>query len=210
MNITVIGYGNMGSGLAGIISKSGHNVTLTGKKLDKAQEVANKIGNKITVAPEAEAAENADIIISATPYNEQVNALNSVGNLDGKIVIDISNPLKPDMSGLSIGYTTSAAEEISKALPGAKVVKAFNTVLAQIFSEGTDFGGQKVQVLIAGDDQVSKEKVKSFVESLGFEGLDAGPLANARNLEPIGMQNIYFAYMAGKGTGIAPAWITRK
>jgi predicted dinucleotide-binding enzyme len=210
MNITVIGSGNMGSGLAGIISRSGHNVTLTGKELDKVQEAAAKIGNNIKVAPQAEAAENADIVISATPYPSQVDALSSVGNLDGKIVIDISNPLKEDMSGLSIGFTTSAAEEISKALPGVKVVKAFNTVLAQIFSEGNDFGSQKVQVLIAGDDAEAKGKVKSFVESLGFDGLDAGPLSNARNLEPIGMQNIYFAYMAGKGTGIAPAWISRK
>lgn len=110
---------------------------------------------------------------------------------------------------MEIGHTTSSAEEIAKGLPGTNVVKAFNTVFAQIFNEGTEINAQKVQVLIAGDYAEAKSKVIEFVESLGFQALDAGPLVNARNLEPIGMQNIYFGYGAGKGTGIAPVWIRR-
>lgn len=210
MNITVVGYGNMGSAIASISARSGHNVVITGKELDKANEVAQKIGNNVKVLNENESSLNADIIIASTPYNQQLDALKKLGNLEGKIVIDISNPLKADFSGLEIGHTTSSAEEIAKGLSGVRVVKAFNTVFAQIFNEGTNINGNKVQVLVAGDDSDAKNKVSEFVESLGFESIDAGPLSNSRNLEPIGMQNIYFGYGAGKGTGIAPIWVSRK
>jgi predicted dinucleotide-binding enzyme len=132
-----------------------------------------------------------------------------LGDLTGKIVVDISNPLKPDMSGLAVGHTTSAGEEVAAKLPGAKVVKAFNTVFAQALQEGPIFGSAKGQVFYAGDDAGAKDKVKDLIASLGFEAVDAGPLANSRYLEPIGMLNIWFGYMAKQGTGIAPAWIRR-
>lgn len=124
-------------------------------------------------------------------------------------MIDISNPVAADFSGLVVGHTSSAAEEIAKALPGIKLVKAFNTVLAQVFSEGIEISGQRVQVFIAGDDSEAKLKVSGLAESRGFSPVDAGPLSNARNLEPLAMQNIWFAYMASQGTGIAPVWLHR-
>jgi predicted dinucleotide-binding enzyme len=210
MNITIIGYGNMGSGLATLASKSGHQVTITGRNLDKAMKVAEKIGNNVQVKPEGESTGNADIIIAATPYSQISEALKRVGNLDGKTVIDLSNPVKADMSGLEVGLTSSAAEEIAKSVTGAKLVKAFNTIFSGIFTEGTDFGQQKVQVFIAGDDVNAKTKVIEFSNSIGFEGFDAGPLANSRSLEPMAFLNIYLGYIAGKGSAIAPAWISRK
>lgn len=105
------------------------------------------------------------------------------------------------MSGLAIGHTTSAAEEIAKALDGARVVKAFNTVFAQVLGDGRTTG---VQVFYAGDDENAKRTVRSLIDSLRFEPIDAGPLRNARLLEPIGMLNIYLGYMAKMGTDIAP------
>ncbi len=209
MNVTVIGYGNMGSGLARRLVSAGHQVTLTGPSTDKAQAVAQSIDAKMKVLPLEQAAAQADLIIASTPYAEQVKALQSLGDLSGRVVVDISNPLTPDFSGLTVGYTTSAAEEIAKALPGVKLVKAFNTVLAQIFTEGPELSGQRVPVLIAGDDEASKQTVAGLAESLGFAPVDAGPLKNSRNLEPLALQNIWFAYMAGQGTGIAPAWLHR-
>jgi predicted dinucleotide-binding enzyme len=123
--------------------------------------------------------------------------------------VDITNPMKPDMSGLAVGFTTSAAEEIQRAVPGARIVKAFNTVFAQILGspEAKTADGSKVQVLYAGDDDAAKATVRSLIESGGFEPVDAGPLANARHLEPLGMLNIYLAYVAGRGTGVVPAWV---
>ena len=207
MNITIIGYGNMGSALARLLGRSGHHITLTGRDLDKAKEVASHSGGK--VSPLHEAAKDVDIIIAATPFTSQIESLKSLGNLFGKIVIEISNPLKPDMSGLQIGLTTSAAEEVSRLFPDSKVVKAFNTTFAQVLQEGPVFKTGKAQVFYAGDDEAAKSKVKLLIESLGFEAMDAGPLANSRYLEPMGMLNIWFGYMAQKGTGIAPAWISR-
>ena len=207
MKITIVGYGNMGTSLAQALGRAGHQVTLTGKSLDKAKAAAAKTGSR--ALPESEAAGDADIVIAAAPFDSQVAALKKLGDLAGKVVIDISNPLKADMSGLQIGHTTSAAEEVEKQLPGARIVKAFNTVFAQVLQEGPAFKSGKAQVLYAGNDEAAKTKVRNLIESMGFDAADSGPLANARYLEPMGMLNIWFGYMAKKGTGIAPAWISR-
>lgn len=208
MNITIIGHGNMGSGLALRAVKAGHSVTLAGHDLARSSEAASKVGAKSAAV--SVAANQADIVILATPYPAAAEALAAAGNLSGKVLIDISNPVKADFSGLSLGFNTSAAEEIQKLAPGAKVIKAFNTVFAQIFSEGPDFGVDgKVPVLIAGDDDTAKQIVQQFAESLGFATIQAGGLANARYLEPLGMLNITLGYGLGQGTGIAPTWIHR-
>lgn len=208
MNITIIGYGNMGSGLAARAVKAGHTVKLAGHNPARASEAAAKVGAK--AAALSDSTGNADIVILATPYPAAAEALAAAGNLAGKVLIDISNPLKADFSGLTLGFNTSAAEEIQKLVPTAKVVKAFNTVFAQIFSEGPDFGAAgKVSVLIAGDDEAAKQSVQQFAESLGFATIQAGGLANARYLEPLGMLNIALGYGLGQGTAIAPTWIHR-
>lgn len=146
----------------------------------------------------------------ATGYADAVPALRALGSLEGRIVIDITNPLTADYMGLALGFDTSAAEEIAKALPGALVVKAFNTVLAQVLAEGPAFANnQTVPVFYAGDDARAKQTVRSLAESLGFQTIDAGGLKNARYLEPVAGLNIYLAYGAGMGTQIAPTWIQR-
>jgi 8-hydroxy-5-deazaflavin:NADPH oxidoreductase len=107
---------------------------------------------------------------------------------------------------LALGFSTSAAEEIQKAVPAAKVVKAFNTIFSQVLSAAPD--DTRAQVLYAGDDADAKAAVRALIESTGFEAVDAGPLANSRLLEPLGMLTIYFGYGAGRGTGIAPTWVS--
>jgi 8-hydroxy-5-deazaflavin:NADPH oxidoreductase len=84
-------------------------------------------------------------------------------------------------------------------------VKAFNTVFAQVL--GAAAGGSRAQVLYAGDEAGANAAVSALIESVGFEAVDAGPLANARLLEPLGMLNIYLGYAGGRGTGIAPTWV---
>ncbi|HJU04762.1 MAG TPA: NADPH-dependent F420 reductase [Nitrospiraceae bacterium] len=208
MKVAILGSGNMGSAFARRLSASGHDVTIASKKPEHAQEVAGKVSAR--AVPLANLAQDADIIIAATPYEQQVNGLRSVGKVSGKTVIEISNPLKPDYSGLVVGHTTSAAEEIAKALPGTKVIKAFNTIFAQVLNDGADFGGsRRAAVFYAGDDEAAKESVRALIESMNFEATDAGPLHNARYLEPMGMLNIWFGYMAKRGTDIAPAWLSR-
>jgi hypothetical protein len=158
----------------------------------------------------AGAAAGADAVILATGYADAVSALESVGDLQGKVVIDITNPLTADYMGLAIGHGTSAAEEIAKTVPGAEVVKAFNTVFAQVLAEGADFGsGRKVSVFYASDSERAKQTARALAESMGFEAVDAGSLKNARYLEPLAGLNIYLGYGAGLGTAITPTWIRK-
>ncbi len=207
MNITIIGAGNMGSGFAKQLTRAGHHVTVTARDLAKAQALA-AANPGATAQPTANAAANAEVIVLATGYNDAISALQALGDLQGKIVVDITNPLTADYMGLTIGHSTSAAEEIAKAVPSATVVKAFNTVFAQVLAEGADFGkGQTVSVFAASDDAKAKQTVQALAESIGFASVDAGSLKNARYLEPLGGLNIYFGYGAGQGTNIAPTWL---
>jgi len=204
MKVTLIGSGNMGSALAKQIAKAGHTLVIAGRDAVKAQALARENGATFKAT---DAADGADVVLVATAYPDAVTALRTVGDLAGKVVIDITNPLTADYMGLTLGHRTSAGEEIQKAFPAARVVKAFNTVFAQTLAAGPSLNGEIVPVYFAGDDVAAKETVKALVESLGFAPVDAGGLANARYLEPLGGLNIYFGYGAAKGTAIAPKWI---
>jgi predicted dinucleotide-binding enzyme len=207
MKIAIMGAGNMGAAFAYRLAAADHEVAIAAQGLDQPRKVASRVGHRVRAVPREELAEGADLLILATPYGQSVDALRAVRHTDGKTVIDISNPLSDDMSGLVVGHTTSAAEEIQRAVPGAKIVKAFNTVFSAVL--GSQPGGDsKVQVFYAGDDAGAKDTVRRLAESLGFEPVDGGPLANARYLEPLGMLTIWFGYVGGRGTNIAPRWDT--
>ena len=209
MNITVIGAGNMGSGFVKQLAKAGHQVRVTARDLTKAQALA-AVQASVTAVPAGQALGDSQVVIVATGYADAVPALKALGPLEGRIVVDITNPLTADYMGLTLGFDTSAAEEIAKAVPSAHVVKAFNTVLAQVLADGPSFAdGQTVPVFYAGDDERAKQTVRALAESIGFKPVDAGGLKNARYLEPLAGLNIYFAYGAGQGTQIAPTWIHR-
>lgn len=209
MKVTVIGAGNMGAAFVKQLTRAGHQVSVTARNAAKAAQVAAATPGAKAV-PAAGAAEGADVIVLATGYADAASALQGVGNLAGKVVIDITNPLTADYMGLTIGHGTSAAEEIAKAVPGAELVKAFNTVFAQVLAEGADFGnGRQVEVFVASDSERAKQTARALAESIGFAVVDAGPLKNARYLEPVGGLNIYLGYGAGLGTAIAPVWIRK-
>lgn len=196
----------MGTAFARRLAAAGHDVAITSRDPGDAEKVARTAAGSTRVVPQQEIGGNVDVLIAATPFPSQIEALQSSGRLDGMTVVEISNPMNEDMSGLAIGHTTSAAEEIAKAIPGAKVVKAFNTVFAQVLGDKPPRGDEaKVQVFYAGDDESAKRQVRSLIESMGFEPVDAGPLRNARSLEPMGMLNIYLGYVAKLGTDIALA-----
>ena len=209
MNVTVIGTGNMGAAFVKQLTLAGHSVRITARDLAKAATLAAQYPGAQAVAP-TEAAAQADVVVLATAYADAVPALQSLGNLSGKVVIDITNPLTPDYMGLTLGHSSSAAEEIAKAVPGTQVVKAFNTVFAQVLADGADFGhGRQVSVFVAADGAQAKQAVVTLAQSMGFEVVDAGGLKNARYLEPLAGLNIYLGYGAGLGTAIAPSWLRK-
>ena len=105
-------------------------------------------------------------MIVATAYPDAVGALRSLGDLRGKVVIDITNPLTADYMGLTVGHSSSAAEEIAKALPGIELVKAFNTLFAQVPADGPLFaGGQRGSVFAASDSERAADRAGAGTQS---------------------------------------------
>ncbi len=209
MKVTVIGAGNMGSAFVKQLVRAGHQVSVTARDSAKAAQVAAANPGAQAVAA-AGAAQGADAVVLATGYGDAASALQSAGVQAGQVVVDITNPLTADYMGLTLGHSTSAAEEIAKAVPGVELVKGFNTIFAQVLAEGADFGSdRKVTVFLASDSARAKQTATALAESLGFDVVDAGGLKNARYLEPLAGLNIYLGYGAGLGTAIAPTWIRK-
>lgn len=206
MKIAVIGTGNMGAGLARLLVEAGSDVVIGHRDPAKAAAFAAELGAGVEAGGIAAAVKLADIVLLALPYGAIAETLKEAGDLKGKVLIDISNPVTADFRGLVVGHSSSAAEEIQSLAPEAKVVKAFNTIFAPLLpAEGRK--GKALQVFVAGDDEKAKDAVSHLVKSIGFEPVDAGPLSNARFIEPIGEMNIHFGFFLGKGTTVAPAWV---
>lgn len=209
MNIAIIGTGNIGSGLALVLGRTRHGVVVADTEggVSAAQKL-KEAGVSVQAADVRTAVAQADMVILAVPYGA-VGAIAGAADFAGKIVVDLTNPVTEDFSGLQLGFATSAAEEIAKRLPAATVVKAFNTVFAQIYAQGLNFGSTKVQTFVASDDDKAKAAVIEVAKDAGFDARDAGGLKSARYLEPLGYMNIQFGYMLGRGTQIAPVWLAR-
>lgn len=182
MKIGIIGNGNVGSALQAGLSRAGHEVRAVGREPGAVHE-AGAFG---------------EVIILAVPFGEIDNAVRELGDtLSGKTVVDATNALTPDMN-LAVGFTTSGAEELQKKAPAAKVVKAFNTAFAHAMNGGR-IGGEQLAGLVATDDADAKAAVLSLVTDLGYDPIDAGPLATARQLEPLALLNIKLGFVQGYG-----------
>ena len=203
-NIAIIGSGNMAAGLAAALTAAGKNVFIGARDAAKAQALAQKTGAQAQGGTLAQAVAAAQTVFLALPYAAAAEVLQQL-DVSGKTLIDISNPVTADFQNLSLGFTTSAAEEIAKAAPQAAVVKGFNTVFAQLLDPAAR-SGQTVQVFLAADDEEAKKRAAALTADMGFKAVDAGGLSNSRFLEPLGEMIILFGFFLGKGTGIAPMW----
>ena len=183
--IGIIGNGNVGSALEGGLKRTSHEVRSVENDPAAVRAVADW----------------ANVVILAVPFGALDQVVKTAGSaLDGKTVVDATNPLNPDMS-LALGFSTSGAEELQKKAPKAHVVKAFNTVFAQNMPSG-HVGTQALSALVAGDDAGAKSTALELAKAIGFEAVDAGPLRNARLLEPLGYLNIQLGYVLKMGTDI--------
>jgi len=204
MKIGIIGSGNVGGALGTRWAQAGHDVTFGSRNpasYDMRQLVA-KAGAAARAASSKEALEVSELLLLATPWPSTKAVLEGLGDLTGKVLIDATNPLLPDLSGLEVGTTTSAAEQVAGWARGAKVVKAFNTVGFNIMANPA-FGADRPVMFYCGDDAAAKQTVRPLVEQLGFEAVDAGPLSQARVLEPFALLWISLAYAQGQGRDIA-------
>jgi len=179
--ISIIGSGNMATAIGTRAAQHGHTVELLSRNTAKAQALADKIGSSATVGTYG-AKPAGDIVFVAVLYTGVVDAVASYGDaLDGKILVDISNPFNADASGLVT--TTSAAQEMAAAAPdGAHVVKALNTIFGHVLAKGTP-----LDAFLAGDSAEAKATLAAFLESIELRPLDAGGLQAASILEQAGL-----------------------
>lgn len=195
MNIGVIGTGNMGSSLGKIWAENGHKLMFSySRDAAKLDKIAQSIGSNATVGTPAEAVAFSDVVVLAVPYGAIEPALQAAGSLDGKILFSIVNALLPDMSGMAVGTTTSAAEEIAKLATGARVVEGLPVFAEVLNSPSRRFGDQLATVFYSGDDAAAKQVVADLLRETEAEPIDAGPLKNARYVEPAMMLLIQLAY----------------
>ncbi len=210
MKLGIIGAGNVGGTLGSRWPQAGHTIVFSAKdpQSPKIRELLEKAGPNARVASIQEAVDASDIVVLATPWEAAQEIIETTKGWGGKIIVDAMNPLLPQLAGLSLGTTTSAAESIAKWAPKAKVVKAFNTVGANIM-EKPEFPGHKVAMFYCGDDKDAKQQVHSLAVELGFDALDAGPLTQARVLEPFALLWISLAFVAGLGRDIGFQFLRR-
>jgi predicted dinucleotide-binding enzyme len=181
--IGIIGKGNVGKALQAGAQRAGYETQMIGKGG----------GVKDTAAW-------ADVVILAVPFVALDAVAAEIGTAaNGKPVVDATNVLTKE-GGLAVGFTTSGAEQLQKKMPGAHVVKAFNTIFAQNMGTGK-VKNTPLFMPTAGDDAKAREAVLRIARDIGFDAVDAGPLANARLLEPFGFLNIQLGYVVNKGLG---------
>lgn len=195
MQIAIIGAGNVGATLGRRLRDTGHSVQWGVPTPSDAKYA----GLEVTTVPSAVQA--ADVVILAVPWAAAEQAVKSAGSLAGKVVIDATNPIASDFSGLADLGGSSAAEMVAQWAPGALVVKAFNTIGFNVM-ENPQFGQERASLLVAADDEGAKQTTLTLAADLGFEPIYAGPLSMARHLESFAWVWITLAVKQGQGRDI--------
>jgi hypothetical protein len=191
MNIGIIGAGSLGRALGKRLTDVGHEVMFGGdvSAADAASEIDAKAGSN------RDAAAFGDIVVLAVPFAAIAAALSAAEPLAGKMLWSCVNALKPDFSGLAIGFDTSAAEEVAKLAPGAHVVGAIPPFAEALASGDLHYDGELTPtVFICSDDDRAKAAVEELVLEIGGHPVDAGPLSAARLIEPAMMLIVSIAY----------------
>lgn len=197
MNIAIFGAGSVGGALGKRLIAAGHQVCfgVPNPQGDKTQALLRALGANASAATVTEAAATANVILLATPWPAVPEALQSAGDLTGKIIVDCTNPLQMGASGLELttGYSSSGAEQIAALASGARVVKAFNQTGFGNMEEPA-YNGQRSVMFVCGDDAPARATVCELSEAIGFETIDAGGLKIARLLEPLAMLWIHLSF----------------
>ena len=200
MKIAVVGTGNVGGTLGRRWAGNGHQVVFCSRTpdSDRVKALVDAAGPNARAAGINEGVAASDVVVFATPWPGTLDLVGAAGSLQGKVVVDCTNPLRPDLSGLSIDGDTSGAEQIAQRAKGAAVVKAFNTISSLTMADPL-FGSERADLFLCGDDAGAKRTVAQLGQELGFEPVDAGPLRAARYLEYLAMLWVHLAYKQNWG-----------
>lgn len=203
MKIAIIGTGSVGRALGVGWAHKGHTVIFGSRQPAevKVQQMVAVAGNGAWAALPDAAAAAAEVVVLAVPGTAVTSTVPTLGDLNGKIVVDATNPIAPGLQ-LAVGHTTSGAEQVAALAPGAYVIKAFNTTGAENMANPM-YGGEPITMFICGDDATAKTAVAQLAQELGFEVADVGNLDKARLLEPMALVWITLAMPQGMGRNIA-------
>jgi 8-hydroxy-5-deazaflavin:NADPH oxidoreductase len=200
MDVTIIGTGNMARGIGSRVIAGGHGLTVVGKDAKRAEAVVSDIGGGTATTGDPI---EGDVVVLAVYYPDARSIIEQHGDqLAGKVVVDITNPVNETFDDLVVPADSSATAELAALAPDARFVKAFNTTFATTLREG-EVSGQKLDVLIAGDDEQAKGSVADVARDGGLNPIDAGPQKRARELEALGL--LHMGLQGTLGTGFSSA-----
>jgi 8-hydroxy-5-deazaflavin:NADPH oxidoreductase len=204
MDVTIIGTGNMARGIGSRVLAGGHDLTVVGKDSQRAEAVAADLGGAGTVktAITGDPIEGEVVVLAVYYPDARVVAEQYADQLAGKVVVDITNPVNESFDELVVPPGGSATDELAALAGGARFVKAFNTTFATPLTAG-EVAGQRLDVLIAADDEDAKGKVAALARDGGLNPIDVGPLKRARELEAMGL--LHIGLQSRLGTGFASA-----
>lgn len=201
MRIGILGSGLMGGKLGTIFARAGHEVVFSyARNRQKLEKLAQESGGNARYGTPRNAVQDADALLFAVHWLRVDDVLEQAGDLSGKVVMTCSLPMNEENTELVVGHISSAAEELAKRVPKARVVSAFNTVPSEVLFDVYEAKrkGRRPSLVYCGDHTPSKEVVAQLIRDVGFEPLDVGPLRIARYTEPFGLLVAQVAY---EGTG---------
>lgn len=202
MKVAIIGPGAMGKALAKRLRRAGHEIRLSfSRDEQKLREAAKELGVGFGIP--VEVARWADVIALATPWQALQPALDSLGDLSGKIVWDNTNAAAPDLSTMLVGTTTSVGEEVQRRAPGARVVKCIPTFAELLEKDNSRLGGDLVMSYVAGNDAEAKAAVCRLLADLPTQPFDVGDITTSRLIEPMMLLLVQLAYLRGMGPMIS-------
>ena len=216
MKIAIIGAGNVGGALGKGWAKAEHTIYFGVRDPAgcKTKPPLAEIGGAASSLVVPDAVRQAEVIVLATPWNAVPEVISAMGDVRGKVIIDCTNPLSLNSEGslsLSLGSSTSGAEEVARLAAGARVAKAFNTYGWENFADSSypGYGDLKPVMFHCSDDDGAKEIVEKLARDLGFDQVDTGGLGMARSLEPLALLWIRLAVRRGRNPNFTWAMLKR-
>jgi predicted dinucleotide-binding enzyme len=211
MNITFIGIGNVGFALANNLVQGGHTVTIAAHDMASKSIQAAQAKNPALVAkPMPQAVAEADVVFLAAPFGAVQDALQKAGDLQGKVLVDCTNPIGPGL-GHGLDNEISGGEFVQNLVPGARVVKAFNIYGYENFVDSAypGYGDLRPAMLIAGNDAAAKETAATLCRELGWRPVDTGDISMSLHLEHMTLLWVKMARAQGKGSDFVWAMLER-